>query len=164
MVPDGVDEDAAGLRHAVYLADQCVDLFRGQSHAQHHVREGRVHGRVRQSQRVPHVVHDGGPPFRHPRPPGSVTQSLQDRGGEVGGLGGEALAGEVQRVPAVAGAEFERAPGVGGMEDRRRMDCPGRRLDSVDAGTGGAGVLSVLRWVSARSCPSSVTDVVLSCW
>lgn len=65
---------------------------------------------------------------------GGFAQLLQTRRAEVSGQYGESLAGEVQRITAVAGTQLQHLPGTDGPEDGRGMDRWLGRLLAVDAG------------------------------
>jgi hypothetical protein len=142
-VTDGVDEGAARPKYPADLADQRVDLLGGQGHAQQHVREDRVHGGVRQRQPVTDIVYCGGDPLVDVLGAGGLLQLPKAGGGEIGGLDGEPLAGEVQGVAAVPRAKLQHVPRPGRMEHRGGVDCWCGRLLAVHTGVGGVGVLPV---------------------
>lgn len=121
-VADGVDEHSARPQYPSHLGDQGVDLLGGQRHAEQHVGEHGIHRGVRERQRPPDVMDRCGDPPCDVLGRGGFTQLFQTHRTEVGGQHGEALAGEVQRITAMAGTQLQHLPGIGGPEDGSGVD------------------------------------------
>jgi hypothetical protein len=117
---------------------------RGQSHAQQHVREHRIHAAVRQRERVARIVDQGADPVGDPGVLRTVGQLLEGGRGEVGGGDGQAAPGEVQRVAPVPGAQFQHAVRASAGEQVGRVRGGRRRLLPVHPGVLPVGGLPVL--------------------
>lgn len=109
-VADGVDEHSARPQYPSHLGGQGVDLLGGQRHAEQHVGEHGIHRGVRERQRLADVVDRCSDPLRDVLGRGGFTQLFQTHRAEVGGQHGEPLAGEVQRVTAMAGTQLQHLP------------------------------------------------------
>ncbi len=139
-VPDGVDQHSPGPQDPPYLPDQRFQLGRGQRHAEQHVRVHGVDRPVRQGQRFADVLGHGA--HRQALGGGPRGQLFEADGTEIGSGHREALAGEVQRVPSVAGAELQDGPAR--REHRGGVLRRLRRPLAVHAGVVGVRPLPVL--------------------